>query len=153
MGSWEMRDAFVRLCDAVIPCLNGVCVLGGAQGRSQRSVCPHAVRFVLINSVLMLCFAGRVPSLQQMLVGERFCRYSCAQPQARGADVRGRCLGGCLCYGFMQLSAMKGSKGSASPPGLGCAGSCRRGCGGRPCLGAGERLEEGLPRRELDGLC
>lgn len=94
MGSWEMRDAFVRLCDAVIPWLNGVCVLGGAQGRSQRSVCPHAVRFVLINSVLMLCFAGRVPSLQQMLVGERFCRYSCAQPQARGADVRGRCLRG-----------------------------------------------------------
>lgn len=39
-------------------------------------MCPHAARFVLINAVLMLCFAGRVPSLQQMLVGEWFCRYS-----------------------------------------------------------------------------
>lgn len=115
----------------MIPCLNGVCVRGGARGRSRRCVCPHAVRFVLINTVLTLCFAGRFPSLQQMLVGERCCRYSCAQPQARGADVRGRCLGVCLCYELIQLSAMKGSEGSACPAGLGCAGSCRRGCGGR----------------------
>lgn len=131
VGSCQMLGAFVRLFDAVIPCLNGVQCMGGAQGRSQRCVCPHAVRFVLINAALMLCFAGRFPSLQQMLVGEWCCRYSCAQPQARGADVRGRCLGVCLCYEFMQLSAMKGSKGSACPPGLGCAGPCRRGCGGR----------------------
>lgn len=44
-------------------------------------MCPHAVRFVLINAVLMLCFAGRFPSLQQMLVGEWCCRYSCAHPR------------------------------------------------------------------------
>lgn len=28
----DARHIFVRLCGAVIPCLNGVCVFGGAQG-------------------------------------------------------------------------------------------------------------------------
>lgn len=125
--SWEMRDIFVRLFDAVIPCLNGVCVPAGL--RAVSAVCVPRRSLVCVTT-LTLCFASR----------SSFCCSKCwwasgfadspvlsARPEE--TDVHGRCPGAVCVMDLCSFLAMKGSKGSASPLGLGCAGLCRCRCG------------------------
>jgi len=51
----DARHIFLRLFDAVIPSLNGVCVLGGAHGRSQRCVCARTQSGLCYHVNAVLC--------------------------------------------------------------------------------------------------
>lgn len=55
LDSWEMRDIFMWLFDAVIPSLNGVCVPGGAQGRRQHCVYAQTQSGLCYHVNAVLC--------------------------------------------------------------------------------------------------
>lgn len=115
----------------MIPSLNGVCVLGGAQGRSWRCACAqNAVWFVLpcYRCALLAGFLSAAANAGGRVV---LLILPCSAPGPRQQMYTGGAPGAVCVTNLRSFLAMKGSEGSASPLGLGCAGSCRRGCGCR----------------------
>lgn len=101
--------------------------------------------------MLTLCFASRFSFCgSKCWWASGFADTAMLSPRPEATDVQGRCPRGCSCYEFMQLSGNERKRRVCfSGAGLCWFVQMRM---WRPSLARWERLEEGLPGRELDGL-